>query len=202
MNWRTILLSFPAGAVAGYLGTLVSEPIKLYLHDWRERRLLRRNLYSEIAHNYLGLRSFLDPAFLDLLEPRFAENIQGHAHLQVYESAKAQPRLFLELKDWSQITHICEFLLRIVNSQLPSAVKSNQGKGLLTMIEESALSGFLSLKLFSQVKPDISGLLKQIQKGTHRSSLVIYGNDEERLRGDIMRSLRERKTDEPFYRNK
>src|SRR5712672_1982074 len=188
MNWKTILLSLPAGAVAGYLGTLISEPIKLYLHDWRERRILRRNLYSEIAHNYLGLRSFLDPAVLDLLEPRFAENIQGHAHMQVYESAKTQPRLFLELEDWSQITNICEFLSKIVTSQLPSAVKANQGKGLLTMIEESVLSDFLSLKLFSQVKPDISGLLRQIQKETRKSSLVIYGNEEERLHNDIVRS--------------
>jgi hypothetical protein len=128
-----------------------------------------------MAHNYLGLLSFLEQTHLDLLEPRFAENIRGHASLQAYEHAKSQPHLFLELDEWSQIKNIDEFLLRIVNSQLPSHMAANQGKALLTIIEESILSDFLSLKLFSHVKPDISQLIKQIQKGKRKTSLESYG---------------------------
>lgn len=193
MDLKTVLPTLSLGGIAGYFGSLISGPIKLHLTDWRERRLLRRNLYSEMAHNYLGLRSFLEPTHLDLLEPRFVENIRGHSSLQVYERAKSQPHLFLELDEWSQITHIDEFLLRIVNSQLPSRVTANQGKALLTIIEESILSNFLSLKLFSHVKPDISGLIKQIQRGSRKRSLESYGDDKKRLSDDIERCLQERR---------
>lgn len=159
-------------------------------------RQLRRNLYSEIAHNYLGLLSFLDPRYLALLESRFAENIQRHARVLVYEHAKTRHALFLELKDWSQITYIYDALLQIVNSGIPSHIKASQGKGLLTLIEGSILSGSLSLKLFSSVKPDISGLIEQIKKGTCKKSLDVYGTADERLSDEIEACLQERRKDD------
>jgi hypothetical protein len=193
MDWKSILSGIPVGAVVGYLGTLISDPIKNHINDWRERRRLRRNLYSEVAHNYLSLLSFLDPTYLALLEARFGENIEANARFQVYEHAKAQNHLFLELKDWSQITHIYEFLLQIVNSKVPSHIKASQGKGLLAMIEESILSGSLSLKLFSRIKPDISGLMRQIKNGARRRSLDVYGTAERTLSDEIEACLQERR---------
>lgn len=174
MDLPGILTGLPVGAVVGFALTLLADPIKVSLKDWIDRRQLRKALYAEMAHNYSGLLTCLIPQHLALLEHRFAENVCEYTRVQVYQDAKQQHHLFLGVKEWSQITRIYEPLLRIIASDLPSAVKASQAIAIIIVLEESILSNFLSLKLFSKVNPDISGSIREIKYGKRKRSAEVY----------------------------
>jgi hypothetical protein len=112
---------------------------------------------------------------------RFADNVQQYTRVRAYQYAKEQHRLFLGLKEWSQITSIYEPLLRITGSQLPSAVKASQAKALIVLVEEATLSQFLNLKQFSKVAPDITPLICEIREGKRKKSSEIFASEYSKM---------------------
>jgi hypothetical protein len=68
MGLQGTLAILPFGAILGYIAGIISDPVKARVNDWRESRILRKSLYAEMAHNYLGLRTCLEPEYLSLLE--------------------------------------------------------------------------------------------------------------------------------------
>jgi len=181
MDLRGTLAVLPLGAILGYVAGIISDPVKARVNDWRESRLLRRSLYAEMAHNYLGLRTCLAPEYLSLLEHKFADNVTQYTRVQAYRYAKEQHRLFLGLREWSQITSIYEPLLRITGAQSPSAVKASQAKALIVLVEEATLSNFLNLKQFSKVAPDITPLIREIKEGKRKKSSEIYASEYSKM---------------------
>lgn len=114
-DWKVLAGLPAAGAIAGYIGSLFSDPLRKAINDGRLRKLLRKNLYREIAHNYVGLIMFLAPEKLSILEHRFAENIRDYAHTSVFEYAQKQQEIAFGLKEWGTIEHIYKNLKKIID---------------------------------------------------------------------------------------
>jgi hypothetical protein len=194
-DWK-ILAGLPAvSAVVGYVAGLLSDPLKKEIGDWRRRRLLRKSLYGELARNYSGLVMFLAPEKLKLLEHRFLENIKEWAGTPAYDYARSQQELFFGLKEWSAIVQINESLKKLLEGKfdaLPDigmmgvSFAGTQGKNLISMIEEAALGGTLSIRLFSGVIPDISNRLREIKSGKRKKSSETYAEIERRFLDEVL----------------
>jgi hypothetical protein len=196
-DWRVLAGLPAAGAVAGYIGSLFSDPLKKTINDGRLRRLLRKNLYREIAHNYVGLVMFLAPEKLSILEHRFVENMRDYGHTSVYEYAQKQQEISFGLKEWGTIELIYKYLKKIMDKQealpdlalLGSSYASIPGKNLISMIEEAALQDELKIRLFSKVSPDISKRLREIKSGKRRKSSEIYEEIDRKAMDDLEAQL-------------
>lgn len=197
MDWKTFLTGGSAGAFFGYLGTLLSDPIKNGINDWRKRRLLRRSLYDELAINYGWLTALLAPEKLTLLEPRFAENIKEHASLHVYEHALENKDLFLGLNERGMITEInttLKKLLEMDSHLMPGyefvPLAATQGKALIAMIEGAVNTKKLSIKLLRKVNSRIGKKLQDIKAGRIRRSFEIYEEIDKRATDQLLELMK------------
>jgi len=179
-DWKVLAGLPAAGAIAGYIGSLFSDPLKKEIGDRKLRRLIRKSLYREIASNYCGLIMFLDPARLSLLEHRFVHNMRDYAHTSAFDYAQTQQSIVFGMKEWGLIEQIYKNLKRIIDkpeaglpdiSFLGASYASIPGKNLISMIEEAAIGGTLSIPLFSKVTPDISNRLRENQKWETKKEL-------------------------------
>jgi hypothetical protein len=195
MDWKTLLTGGGAGAFVGYLGTLFSDPLRTSIERWRRRQLIRKNLYREIAHNYCGLIIFLNPEKLALLEPRFLQNIRDYAQQSVFQYAENQQELVFGMKEWGTIEHLYRALKKIIDKPGPEvpdfaflncSITAQQGKTVISMIEETALCGELRIRLFGKVSPDISKRLKEIKRGKRKKSSEIYAEFERAAIEDLV----------------